>query len=167
MPLFIEPLGDRHDRTSFASGVVELDRYLRTQAGQDAKRSVAATFVLLEQDLTILGYYTLSAYGIRLGHLSPEVVKKLPKYPILPATLLGRLAVSREWQGKKMGQLMLMDALHRSMKNTREIGSIGVVVDAHNESAEKFYLHHEFTRLPGDTRKLFLSMATIKKLFSL
>ena len=73
--------------------------------------------------------------------------------------------LSRERQGQKLGQFMLMDALRRSLQNTREIGSIGVVVDAYDDSAERFYLHHEFTLLPGQARKLFLPMATIKKLF--
>ncbi len=164
--LSIEPLHARHDRTSFASGVAELDRYLHTQAGQDGRRSVAATFVLLRDGKTILGYYTLSACGIRLADLSAEASKKLPKYPLLPATLLGRLAIGREWQGQKLGQFMLMDALRRSLKTTREIGSIGVVVDAYDDNATKFYLHHEFTFLPGQARKLFLAMPTIKRLFS-
>jgi hypothetical protein len=73
--------------------------------------------------------------------------------------------VSREDQGKKLGQFLLMDALRRSLNNTGEIGSIGVVVDAYDGSAEKFYLHHQFMALPGQTGKLFLAMATIKKLF--
>ncbi|MDQ2841535.1 MAG: GNAT family N-acetyltransferase [Acidobacteriota bacterium] len=162
----IEPLHDRHDRAAFASGVAELDRYLHTQARQDAKRSVAAPFVLLEQGSAVIGYYTLSASGIRLTDLSAEAAKKLPKYPVLPATLLGRLAISEKRQGQKLGQFLLMDALRRSMENTREIGSIGVLVDAYDDSAEKFYLHHEFLPLPGQKRKLFLAMATIRKLFA-
>jgi GNAT superfamily N-acetyltransferase len=165
-PLSIESLHEHHDRTSFASGIPELDRYLHTQAGQDAKRSVAAPFVLLGHDKTVIGYYTLSSYGILLADLPSEITKRLPKYPVLPATLLGRLAVSRERQRQKLGQFMLMDALRRSWENTHRIGSIGVVVDAYDDNAEGFYLHHEFIRLPGQTRKLFLAMATIKKLFS-
>jgi predicted GNAT family N-acyltransferase len=164
--LSIEPLTDRYDKTSFASGIAELDRYLHTQAGQDAKRSVAAPFVLLEQGENIIGYYTLSAYGVRLSDMSAEAIKKLPKYPVLPATLLGRLAISQKWQGKKLGQFLLMDALRRSMDDRGEIGSIGVVVDAYDDNAESFYLHHEFVALPGQARKLFLAMTSIRKLFS-
>ena len=163
--LSIEPLQERHDKTKFDSGVDVFNQYLQTQASQDAKRSVAAPFVLVEHRTTVIGYYTLSAYGIRLADLSSAAIKKLPKYPLLPATLLGRLAVSHERQGQKLGQFMLMDTLRRSLESTREIGSIGVVVDAYNGSAEKFYLHHEFSPLPGQTNKLFLGMATTKKLF--
>ena len=88
--LSIEPLHERHDRTSFASGVAELDRYFHTQASQDAKRSVAAPFVLLDGE-TVVGYYTLSGYGIRLADLSAEARKKLPRYPVLPVKRLPHL----------------------------------------------------------------------------
>lgn len=148
-PISIERLNDSHNRSNFSSGVEELDRYLAAHAGQDAKRKVAATFVLVDDGQRVLGFYTLSAYAIRLSDLPAETVKKLPKYPLLPATLLGRLAVSEEHQGKKFGQLLLADALRRSLANTREIGSIGVVVDALDDSAAGFYAHHEFAPLPG------------------
>ena len=162
----MEPLQDRHNRANFVSGVAELDHYFRTQMGQDAKRKVAAPFVLIDREKGIIGYYTLSAYTIRLTELPTELAKKLPRYPLLPATLLGRLAISQEHQGQKLGQFLLMDALHRSWKNTGEIGSVGVVVEAYDENAEKFYRHHEFASLLDQPKKLFMTMATIKKLFS-
>lgn len=160
--VLFEPLGD-HDRTAFACGIPELDRYLHTQARQDAKRKVAAPFVLVDREKRILGYYTLSAYGIRIGEIPSSVQKKLPRYPLLPATLLGRLAVSESHRGLKLGRLLLMDALHRSWKNTKEIASIGVVAEAMNGEARDFYLHHEFVSMPGHPNKLFLSMDTIAK----
>lgn len=163
--LSVEPLQDRHDKSSFVSGVAELDRYLQIQAGQDARRRVAATFVLVEA-VKIIAYYTLAAYGIRVAELPADLAKKLPRYPLLPATLLGRLAVTQEFQRQKIGQFMLMDALHRSFANTKDVGSLGVVVDAYDDSAEAFYLHHQFVPLPGQIRKLFLPMKTIGQLFT-
>lgn len=160
-----EPLAD-HDRTSFASGVPELDDYLRHQASQDAKRKVAAPFVMVDAARLVLGYYTLSAYGIRAPELPPALAKKLPKYPLIPATLLGRLAVSREHQGQKLARVLLMDALNRSWKNTVEVASVGVVAEAYDEAAREFYLHHEFIPLETHPRKLFIAMATIKKAFA-
>jgi predicted GNAT family N-acyltransferase len=159
-----EPLGD-HDRSSFHCGVPELDRYLHTRAGQDAKRKVAAPFVMIDEARRILGYYTLSAYGIKLTELPPGMQKMLPKYPLLPATLLGRLAVSASHRGMKLGRLLLMDALHRSWKNTAEIASVGVVADAKDEAALEFYLHHEFMSLADHPKKLFVSMVTLQRVF--
>jgi GNAT superfamily N-acetyltransferase len=164
-PHTFEPLED-HERASFCSGIPELDNYLHSQARQDAKRKVAAPFVMVDQARRVIGYYTLSAYGIRPVELPPDVAKKLPKYPLIPATLLGRLVISKEHQGQKLGQILLMDVLHRSWKNKVEIASVGVVAEAIEASARNFYLHHEFLPLAEHPRKLFISMATISKVFT-
>jgi GNAT superfamily N-acetyltransferase len=160
----VEPLGN-HDRASFSSGVPDLDLYLRHQAGQDFKRRVAAPFVMVRQDSRILGYYTLSSYVILPAELPPEIARKLPKYPLIPATLLGRLAIDSEQQGRKLGSFLLMDALYRSWKNTTEVASIGVVAEALGDKARDFYLRHEFIPLAGHASKLFIAMGTIQKLF--
>jgi GNAT superfamily N-acetyltransferase len=165
IPYSFETLAD-HDRTAFTCGVAELDDYFRRQASQDAKRKVAAPFVMLDPERRIVGYYTLSAYGVRSTELPPAVAKKLPKYPLFPATLLGRLAVTREHQGQKLGRLLLMDALFRSWKNTAEVASVGVIAEAIDEAARKFYLHHEFIPLLEHSRKLFIAMQTIQKTFT-
>ena len=165
LPLYaFSPLGT-HDRAAFSSGIPELDDYFQRQAGQDAKRNVAAPFVRVDAANRIVGYYTLSSYGIRSMELPPGITKKLPRYPLIPATLLGRLAVSREHQGRKLGRLLLIDALNRSLRNTSEVASVGVVAEAINDAAHAFYLHHEFVTLAEDSRKLFISMGTIQKAF--
>jgi GNAT superfamily N-acetyltransferase len=161
----IEPLDTSHDRTAFCAGVATLDEYLHRQAGQDARRRVAATFVLVDAKGSILGYYTLSAYGIKLGALPNEVAKRLPRYPLIPATLLGRLAVSKDRRGQGLGRLLLMDALHRSWRSTKEVASVGVVVEALDETARAFYAHHEFIPLLDHDSRLFLPMAIIEKAF--
>ena len=61
---------------------------------------MAAPFVLLLPDGTIAGYYTLSSTSVQLAELPAETVRKLPRYPLVPATLLGRLAVDRRQQGR-------------------------------------------------------------------
>lgn len=161
----VEPLGAAHDRSAFVSGIPELDQYLRHQAGQDARRKVAAPFVMVGRDSAILGYYTLSAYSIKLGQLPERIVRRLPRYPLLPATLLGRLAVASSHRGQRLGRFLLMDALHRSWRNTSEVASVGVVVEALDEAARAFYLHHEFIQFLDHDRKLFLAMSTIERAF--
>lgn len=114
---------------------------------------------------SVVGYYTLSAYSVRLSEIPPELGKRLPKYPLLPATLLGRLAISRQHRGLKLGRLLLMDALHRSWRNTVQVGSVGVVAEAYNEAASAFYLNHEFQPVEDHRKKVLLSMKTIEQLF--
>lgn len=143
----------------------ELDSYFHRQASQDAKRKVAAPFVMLNQERRIVGYYTLSAYGIRAAELPSAITRKLPRYPLIPATLLGRLAVHSELHGQKLGRLLLMDALHRSWRNTTEVASVGVIAEAIDHAAREFYLHHEFIPLFEQPFKLFLAMGTIETMF--
>jgi len=108
----IEPLGPKHDRAAFSCGVEILDAYLRKQAEQDLKKRAAVPFVITPDGTTIAGYYTLSQYSVQLGGIPVEVAKKLPKYPMVPATLLGRLAVSIAFRGQGHGTILLMDALY-------------------------------------------------------
>lgn len=161
----VEALGT-HERLSFSCGVPELDHYLHVQASQDARRKVAAAFVMVDPSRNVVGYYTLSSYAIRSSELPPDTARKLPKYPLIPATLLCRFAVSQVHQGQKLGRLLLMDALFRSWKNTVEVASVGVVAEAYNEVVRDFYLHHEFVPLLEHPRKLFIAMGTIQTAFA-
>jgi GNAT superfamily N-acetyltransferase len=159
-----EALASAHDRSNFESGVEALDRYFRSQANQDARKNIAAPFVLLTPEGVIVGYYTLSSTAIALAELPENTTRKLPKYPLVPATLLGRLAVDRRQQGKGYGRFLLADALYRSWKS--EIASFAVVVDAIDEGARKFYERESFLPFPDRPLKLFRPMANIAQLFS-
>jgi GNAT superfamily N-acetyltransferase len=161
--LRVEPPGSGYDRSGFESGVEALDRYFRKQAGQNARKNMAAPFVLLLPDGTISGYYTLSSTSVQLGELPEKTVRKLPRYPLVPATLLGRLAVDRRQQGKGYGRFLLADALYRAAQS--EIASFAVIVDAKDESARRFYARESFLPLPDQPMKLFRPMADIRRLF--
>ena len=161
----IEPLDNRHDREAFSCGVEALDRYLQKQAGQDLNKRVAAVFILTPDGKTIAGYYTLSAHVVNLADLPEIVAKKLPRYPRVPATLLGRLAVSLNFRGQGIGELLLLDAFRRILSSNREIASAMVVVDAKDENARNFYLHHDFIPLPTQPNRLFYPVKEIEKLF--
>lgn len=162
----IEALDPTHDRSGFSCGVADLDAYVRERAGQDAKRHVAATFVLLDDTGVVLGYYTLSQQLISLEDIPAALAKKLPRYPLLPATLVGRLAVDSRRQAEGLGSLLLMDALHRSWWAAKTVASYAVRVDATNEKARDFYLRHDFLPFPSERLKLFFPMADLDRLFA-
>lgn len=161
----IESLQDRHERTAFHSSVAALDNYLQKQAGQDVKKRVAAVFVATPDSKTIAGFYTLSAHTFDLGDLPADIAKKLPRYSLLPATLLGRLAVSTNFRGMGVGEILLMDALKRALDATRQVASMAVVVDAKDDQAAAFYRRYDFLPLPSHPRRLFLLMKSIPRLF--
>ena len=164
--LAVEPLANRHDRASFTCGVDALDRYLRRQAGQDMRRRITACLVLIarREPETILGFHTLATTSIDLGGLPSGIATRLPRYPSIPATLLGRLAVAREHHGRGLGELLLFDAFARSLVS--EIATFAVVVDPIDESARQFYGRYRFLPLSEDERRMFLPMSEIARLFA-
>jgi GNAT superfamily N-acetyltransferase len=148
----ISQLGAEHNRADFHSGSEPLDRYLR----------VATPFVLYDTDAErIAGYYTLAATGLQFDDLPAAMQKKLPRYPIVPAILLGRLAVDQRYQGQGLGAFLLVDALRRSLIN--EIVAAAVVVDAKDDAARSFYEYHNFISLAEQPLRLFLPMTLIAR----
>ncbi len=158
----IEPLGE-HDRAGFRCGVDALDRYFRTQAGQDSRKRVATCFVLIADDGAVAGYHTLSATSILLAELPPATAKKLPRYPVVPATLMGRLAVDRRYRGRTLGEMLLFDAFARTLRS--EIATFAFVVDAKDDDAKAFYERYGFLSLPSAGRRMFKPLAEIAALF--
>jgi GNAT superfamily N-acetyltransferase len=151
--LRVEPLGAQHNRNSFASGVEPLDRYFRTQAGQDARKNLAAPFVLVLPDGAIGGYYTLSSTGVKLTEFPDAVTRRLPRYPL----------VDLRCRGKGYGRYLLADALFRAVRS--EIASFAVIVDAKDEAARRFYERESFLPFPDQPMKLFRPLADIATLF--
>lgn len=161
-PYLLEPLGKQHDRAGFHCGVESLDLYLKTQASQDMRRKANAVFVLVprEEPSRIAGYFTLCAYGLAPGAV-PEAARNLiPRYPLVSATLLGRLAVDAQFQGQGLGAILLAKALRSAYENAAQVGSSMVVVDALDERAARFYAAHGFIQLP-ESMRLILPMQTI------
>lgn len=162
----IELLDKKHNREAFDCGKELLTHYLKTQAGQDFKRKLSVCFVLSENETNnIQGYYTLSNNSIALSSFPEHIQKKLPKsYTSVPTTLLGRLAIDKNHQGKGVGKILLIDALKRSYEISQEMGSFAVVVDPVDEEAEAFYKKYDFIKLP-DSGKMFIAMKTLQELF--
>ena len=146
-----EPLGGQ-DRKGFACGSALLDRYFREQVTQDIKRRVASCFVALDDDGQIAGFYTLAATSIAFDKLSVERARKLPRYPVVPAVLLGRLAVATGFQGQRLGMSLVADAIMRSTRS--EVVAHLMVVDAKDEAAARFYEHPGFERLGDEPLRL-------------
>lgn len=156
-----------HRREEFACESPELTGFLRTRARKESKARASACFVMVPvaDRGQIVGYYTLSATTVELEKLPPELVKKLPRYPRLPATLLGRLARALAFKGQGIGDLLMVDALKRVYENSSVIGSVTMVVDPKDDLATKFY--GKFGFQPLDEQKMFLPMKAIPELLGL
>jgi predicted GNAT family N-acyltransferase len=167
MVLTIEPLdSSRHHRSHFCCGQDTLDNYIRKQASQDLKKKVAIVFVLVDSANTeVIAYYTLSAYTIELVNLNESFAKQLPRYPLLPATLLGRLAVDSTYQGQHFGELMLIYALKKALLATAQIASLAVITEALDSRAANFYQKYGFQKFKQNPMKLYLPMKSVEELY--
>ena len=121
--------------------------------------------MLVSHDGRIAGYYTLSSTNIRLDDFPDELQVRLPKYPTLGATLIGRLARDLNFRGRGVGELLLTDALKVALMMSRKIASVAVVVDAKNDNARHFYNEFGFVAFSAAANKLFLRMEAIERLF--
>ena len=142
----IEPLGT-HDRSAFVCGAPPLDRYLREQASQDVKRLLASCFVAVETATnTIAGFYTLAATSIQADELPPDILKRLPRYPLLPAALVGRLAVDQRFHRKGLGGALLADAALRVLKG--DVKALAIIVEAKDKTRSPSIGSRGFSRSP-------------------
>ena len=163
-PFRLELLGGEHERALFRCGEDALDRYFHTQVTQDIRRRIANCFVAIETITSnIAGYYTISAASIPLVDLPPEEIKRLPRYPTVPAVRIGRLAVDQRFQGRGLGAALLADATTRTLK--ADAAAFTLLVEAKNDRAVAFYQHFGFRILASRPRTLFLPLATAQKIF--
>ena len=148
----------RHDAAGFDSGVVSLDSWLTRHAVVAARMRTAATYVWVEQG-RVRAYYAVAPHAVARAELPTRVASNAPSS--VPAYLIGKLAVCREWQGSGRGSALLLDALARLAAAIQKVPARLVVVDAIDESAQRFYEAHGFRQLPGRPFTLFLSSADL------
>lgn len=162
----VELLRKDHDREGFDCGNAELNAYLRVQARQEMERGAAVVYVLVPEHApkAIAGFYSLSSTAVKLTDWPEGVGKKLPRYPLVPATLIGRLAVAGSYRGLRLGERLVIDALSRSLTASRSVGSTAVIVDAKQAEVVGFYKRYGFIPFLDQPQHLFLPMKTIAQL---
>ena len=160
----ITALSRAHDRAGFDCGVPELNAFLKATVRQHGDKGISRTFVLTDHNSpVIMGFFTLTLCEFIAEKLPAGYAKKYPHHG-LPAVRLGRLAVSRKHQGKRYGELLLTEAIHRSFLIAEQAGVIGLFVDAKNDSARSFYERYGFVTLPHQPLHLFLPIETLRAL---
>jgi len=152
----ILPLTGNHNRAGFDCGRAELSNWLHQIARQHQDKGLSKTFVAtLETAPThICGYYALTLTEVDTAALAEAHRKKLPR--MIPGVRLGRLAVDKKYQGKRLGELLLMDAIERVRLIHQHAGVVGLFVDAIDAKAAGFYAHFGFEAFKDDSLKLFL-----------
>jgi ribosomal protein S18 acetylase RimI-like enzyme len=154
--LVIEPLGKRHDRTSFSCGQTDLDDWFHRRASQDERRNIARVFVASDDSLGVIGFYSLSSFALSLTDVPDEIARKLPRYDAIPAALIGRLARDVRVRGQRIGELLLADAIRRILGAGGTLAVFAIVVDAKDAAAAAFYEEFGFRPFPLRPNRLFL-----------
>ncbi|RZU52143.1 acetyltransferase (GNAT) family protein [Krasilnikovia cinnamomea] len=149
MAFISDALSEHHVTEHFDSGKPDLDSWLKQHALTTEARRTGRTFVW-HDDERVVAYYTIAAHLIVREELPRVLGRGNPGQ--IPAVLLARLALDKALHGQGLGGALLADALQRIVVATRTVAARFVVVDAIDEAAHGFYLHHGFREIPGTMR---------------
>jgi GNAT superfamily N-acetyltransferase len=156
-------LTQAHDCAHFDSGERILDDWLRQRAWNNAQSGASRTYVVcLKGSHVVAGYFSLSMGQIQAHDVVGSMRRNMPK--AIPAVVLGRLAIDKAFQGKGLGVALLRDVVERSLLASKEVSARLIIVHAISPSAEAFYAHHGFTRLPIETPILALDLVKLEQI---
>lgn len=166
-PFHLEPvpLSAAHDCADFQSGEPVLDEWLRARALPNMEMAASKTYVICAQGTQkVIGFYAICMGQILNQEATGAIRRNMPRH--IPAVILGRLAIDKNWHGKGLGQALLHDAVMRSARAANEVSARLLVVHAISPAAESFYLHHGFTQLPVEIPTFVLDLVKLKKVAS-
>lgn len=162
-PFDSEPLREDHDLASFDCGKPELDSWLREYALHAIAMRTARVFVWTD-DLRVVAYYTLNGHQVNRDDVPPRIGRGGPA--VLPAVLVGKLALDQSLRGHGLGGDLVVDAFERILTATSIVAARVVVVDAIDEEAVSFWEHFGFIRTAPDSPRLIQKLSSIEKALS-
>jgi GNAT superfamily N-acetyltransferase len=149
------PLAEDDDRSPFDCGRESLNTWFRRHAW--ANQTSGASRVNIITDATsgrIVGYVTLSAAQIERAFLPKPQQRNRPDP--LPVTLLGQLAVDKNYQGQRNAVSLLVFALKTALRAADMVGSVGVITHPLDDTVRSFYAKCGFADLPFDPRRAMM-----------
>ncbi|WP_292973149.1 GNAT family N-acetyltransferase [Novosphingobium sp.] len=140
-----------------------LNDWLRNRALKNESR-FSRTYVVCDQ-YRVVAYFCISAGAVERVSAPGRIRRNAPD--TIPVSVIGRLAVDRDYAGKGLGADILSEALRRIAIASQSIGIGAVLVHAKDDAARRFYLRSaEFIEYPEDSRTLFLPIETVIAAFS-
>ena len=153
-----QPLVTTHRLDDFACGEAALDEWLKRRALANQLSGVSRTFVVVNSEQCVIGYYAMAAGAVSHAMATSGVRRNMPD-PI-PVMVLARLAVDHRAQGIKLGAALLQDAVNRAMVVSQHAGVRALLVHALNDRARQFYEHYGFRESPQHPMTLMLRLNT-------
>jgi GNAT superfamily N-acetyltransferase len=156
----LETLQRSHPRRQFDCGQSEVNDWLHTKTLQHQDKRLSATQVLLDRNGAIAGFYALATGQVDFGDLPCELARKLPRRA-LHVAILAWLGVSVAYQGEKLGDLLLAQALRDCYEAGQTFAFVAVVLDCVDDRAKAFHQRWDFAALTGSPYRLYLSSQTL------
>lgn len=154
------PLASVHLLDEFNCGEPSLDDWLKKRAMSNQASGASRTFVVVDQDQRVCGYYAMAAGAVTHQSATPSVRRNMPD-PV-PVMVLARLAVDTRAQGVKLGASLLQDAVNRAVAVSYNAGVRALLVHALHERAKLFYEHYGFQASPAHPLVLMLRLGSVK-----
>jgi GNAT superfamily N-acetyltransferase len=153
------PVARRHNRSTFDCGDAALNEFLKQHARRSHDVGGAKTFVAVDADAEILGFYSVSPASMAYAR-TPDVVKRgLARFDV-PGFRLARLAVDIRYQGQGLGGQLLLAAARRCIAAATEVGGVMLLIDAKNADVARWYASYGAIALQDSALTLMLPLAT-------
>ncbi|MGH7011256.1 MAG: GNAT family N-acetyltransferase, partial [Caulobacteraceae bacterium] len=155
----------------FTSGVEAVDNFFKRTAGKLARAENLRLYVMTNSSGSVIGFHAVNAHAIEYGDLPAKYARSRPRHGAIPAAFIAMIGVGLQWQGQGFGGDLLADALTRIGRAADAIGIAVVVLDVLDEGDEAkiarrkaIYERYGFRPLPSQPLRLFLPMATVRRL---
>lgn len=147
----------------FRCGELELDQWIELHAQAADRARTASTFVWLKDGHhEVVAYYTLTAHAVRKPEMPSRIGRGMPD--LIPAALIGKLALHTDLQGRGLGRALLMDALSRIIKVSRQGPAIrAVVVDSSTPAATRLYSSMGFQEVDGAPGRMVVRAGAVEQ----
>lgn len=170
----IEPFDpDKHDRTAFSCGVEQVDNFFKKTANKLSKADNTRIYVIITERGAVIGFYALNAHAIDYQDLPQKFARTRPSHGSIPAAFLSMIGIDRRYAGKGYGGDLLVDALIRIATAAESIGIAVVILDVLDDGnaelvarRQALYAKYGFQPLPSNPLRMFLPVASIRKLLT-
>lgn len=155
-----QSLSGTHRIDEFACGETALDEWLKRCAMANQLSGVSRTFVAIDDEGRVYGYYTMAAGAVSHQMATSGVRRNRPD-PV-PVMVLARLAVDHHAQNIKLGSALLQDAVKRAVIVSQNAGVRALLVHALHDRARQFYEHYGFQVSPQHSLTLMPRLGTVQ-----
>jgi hypothetical protein len=168
----IEPLVPlNHDRAAFSCGIEQVDNFFHKTANMLQKSDYLRVFVMNRDGGPVMGFYAISSHAVDYTELPKRFARDRPGHGSVPAAYISMIGRNLKFAGGGYGGDLLIDCLTRIVRISDDIGTAIVMLDVldcgdaeRTEKRAKLYSDYGFQPLPTNAMRMFLPIATIKKM---